>query len=74
MKTILKFSKNNYQIAILCLGYVGLPLAVQSGKYYIALVHDTFKKMGTKIIQNFGKQYLLIFDVKSIFKIIMIIT
>ena len=68
MKTILKFSKNNYKIAVLCLGYVSLPLEVRSGKYYIALVQNTLKNIGIKKIQKLGKKYFLIFDVKSSFK------
>ena len=68
MKTILKFSKNNYKIAVLCLGYVGIQLVVRSGKYCIALVHNTLKNMRIKKIQKLGNKYLLIFDVKSSFK------
>ena len=68
MKNILKFSKNNYKIAVLCLGYVVIQLVVRSGKYYIVLVHKTLKNMRIKKIKKLGNKYLLIFDVKFSFK------
>ena len=35
---------NKYKIGIIGLGYVGLPLAVEFGKHYITIGHDTNEK------------------------------
>ena len=53
--TIKMISENNTRIAIIGLGYVGLPLAV---------AHDEFKKMSVRDIKAFGTKEHILYDVK----------
>ena len=40
----MKLNKNNYRIAIIGLGYVGLPLAIEFGKKFNTIGYDSNNK------------------------------
>ena len=48
----MKLDLQNYKIAIIGLGYVGLPLAVEFGKQYFTIGYDTKKIRIEELLNN----------------------